>query len=281
MLEHWFMGDFAADTAVHGNDGNYRAQLSPDWEIWGPNGGYLAAIALRAAGAETPLRRPASIACHYLSVAEFDTVDVAVTRLREAKRAASLRVSMTQGKRLILEAIVWIVSESHGLEHEHGRMPQVPPPQQLRSVDELLGSKAENPYPFWKNIERRPIEWTPSTSWKAGPPRFESWMRFRPRACFADPFLDAGRSLLLIDTILWPAAWQAYGPECAFMAPNLDAYTSFHRLAPKAEWLFAEATSPVAADGVVGGQARIWSPDGRLLASGGGQLLCRKVPRPE
>ena len=41
------MGDLAIDTAVEGSDGRYRARLSRDWEIWGPNGGYLAAIALR------------------------------------------------------------------------------------------------------------------------------------------------------------------------------------------------------------------------------------------
>jgi acyl-CoA thioesterase-2 len=46
------MGDLAADTRVEqvGN-GRYGAHLSSEWEIWGPMGGYVAAIALRAAGA--------------------------------------------------------------------------------------------------------------------------------------------------------------------------------------------------------------------------------------
>lgn len=43
------MGDFEIDTALAGGNGRYVAHLSEDWEIWGPNGGYLAAIALRAA----------------------------------------------------------------------------------------------------------------------------------------------------------------------------------------------------------------------------------------
>ena len=44
------MGDFEADTRLEGENGRYRASISRDWEIWGPNGGYVAAIALRAAG---------------------------------------------------------------------------------------------------------------------------------------------------------------------------------------------------------------------------------------
>src|SRR5438093_10241708 len=112
------MGDLAVDTAVEGSDGRYRAYLSPAWEVWGPNGGYVAAIALRAAAAAASFRRPASFACHYLSVAEFDAVDLAVTPLRTARRAVSLRVSMTQRGRPILEAFAWFIGEVEGLAHD-------------------------------------------------------------------------------------------------------------------------------------------------------------------
>src|SRR5437764_890433 len=87
------VGDLAVDTAIEGSDGLYRAQLSRDWEIWGPNGGYLAVIALRAAGAHTTLRRPATFSCHYLGVADFDAVDLEVRTLRGSSRAASIAVS--------------------------------------------------------------------------------------------------------------------------------------------------------------------------------------------
>ncbi len=90
------MGDFAHDTAVAQCNGRYEATLSEDWKIWGPNGGYVAAIALRAAGAATPLTRPASFACQFLGVAQFGPVDVTVQTLRESRRTAALRVSVTQ-----------------------------------------------------------------------------------------------------------------------------------------------------------------------------------------
>jgi len=96
------VGDLAVDTAVEGSDGRYTAVLSRDWEIWGPNGGYIAAIALRAAGAYSRFDRPVSLVSHFLGVADFDSpVDLDVHALREAKRAQSVRVSMTQRGRPI------------------------------------------------------------------------------------------------------------------------------------------------------------------------------------
>ena len=59
------MGDLERDTRLVGEKGRYTATLSRDWEIWGPNGGYLAAIALRAAGAEAAIQRPASFTGHF------------------------------------------------------------------------------------------------------------------------------------------------------------------------------------------------------------------------
>jgi acyl-CoA thioesterase II len=273
------MGDFAADTAVEGRDGTYRAQLSRDWEIWGPNGGYVAAIALRAAGLAAPFLRPASFACHFLSVAEFDSVDLQVTTLRQAKRAASLRVSMTQKQRPIVEAIVWVVDEMAGLEHDGSAMPAVPSPHELKSVEELVGAENYAPnYAFWNNLEARPINWVPWEIRQPSPPVWREWYRFRPRATIDDPFADAVRAVILVDTMLWPAASRPHVPDPPYVAPSLDVTVQFHRLAPTAGWLLCDTTSTVAAHGLIGGHAKVWTEDGRLVASGGGQLLCR--PRP-
>jgi acyl-CoA thioesterase-2 len=114
---------------------------------------------------------------------------------------------------------------------------------------------------------------------KPGAPRWLEWYRFRPRATFDDPFVDAARSLLLIDTLTWPAACQPHVPDSGYIAPSLDVSVRFHRAAPAAEWLLCDAVAPVARHGLIGGAAQVWSPDGTLLASGGGQLLCRPVPR--
>jgi acyl-CoA thioesterase II len=275
------MGDFDVDTAVTGGDGHYRATLSADWEIWGPNGGYVAAVALRAAGAESRFKRPASYSGSFLSVARFEPVDLRVEVLRASKTADVLRVSMTQDDRAIHEAMVWTVAEIGGLEHDDAPMPDVPPPAELASGDELR-REVQRPtiFRFWDNIEDRPLDWV--ANWEEREPDepiSRGWMRFRPRATFDDPFVDAARSLLFVDTMGWPAAARAHRAPLAYIAPNIDVNVAFHRLEPTTEWLYVEATAPVAADALIGFRTRVWSETGRVVASGGGQLLCRPVPR--
>jgi acyl-CoA thioesterase len=275
------VGDFAIDTAVEGTDGAYRARLSRDWEIWGPNGGYVAAIALRAAGAASRLRRPATFACHFLSVAEFDTVDLQVTSQRSSKRAESLSVSMTQNGRMILQANVWVIADgSQGFERDSTRRPEAQPPTSLKTVEELLTPEDGGfRFKFWENLECRPTKWIPWRLREGGDPKLLEWYRFRPRATFDDPFVDAARSLLLIDTMSWPAHCRAYrDQEITYIAPSLDLNVHFHGAEPESEFLLVDATAPVASGGLICGRADVWSTSGRLLASGGSQLFCRPAP---
>jgi acyl-CoA thioesterase len=275
------MGNLGEDTAVEAGDGpgRYRAKLSADWAIWGPNGGYLAAVALRAAGARCGLdsARPASFLCHFLGVASFDEVDLAVTPLRVAKRAESVRVTMTQQGDRVLEALVWTVAD--GLYHDAAPPPEAPPPDELPSVEDLLPADAPPRYAFWGNLEERPVE--PFENWetrKAGEPRWLGWMRFRPQPCFDDPFVDAGRLAIMVDTFQWPAATRAYdGGSLEHVAPSLDLACRFHRRPLNQPWLLVEARSPVAEGGLVAGTASVWDTQGRLLASGGQQMLCRPM----
>ncbi len=271
------MGDFEADTRVEGGNGRYRASISRDWEIWGPNGGYVATIALRAAGLEAAIKRPATFSCHFLSRAQFAPVDLEVTTVHGGRRAESLHVTMRQEGRAILQAILRTAAEGPGLEHHVAAMPDVPDPDSLKSWEEMHPDEPES-YPFWQNLEGRPVqpvflELPPP----AAEPIYRQWFRFRPRATFDDPFVEAGRPLLLIDTMSWPAAALPH-PNSEFQGPNLDVSVWFHRADPESEWLLADHDSPVAEGGLMGTTARVWNPDGRLLASGGAQLLC--VPAP-
>jgi acyl-CoA thioesterase II len=300
------VGDLAADTELEpvervepvapgeradptsGERARYRGSLSPEWAIWGPNGGYVASFALRAAGRATGRARPASIVAHILGVAAFDEVDLDVTILRTSRFASSARVSMSQGGGPILEALVWGVDPGGvTLDHDVAAPPDVPPHDAVPSREERLASippDAPQPpeLPFFDNLEQHPIEW--SDEWPPpGPlaPRARWWSRFRPTPRFDDPWVDACRLLIPIDTMGWPAASLAHAhvqPPQA-VAVTVDLSVRFHRAADD-EWLLIEATSPIGAGGVVTATGHVWDRAGALLASGGQSMLCRPATPP-
>jgi acyl-CoA thioesterase-2 len=274
------MGDFDRDTRVEAlGEGRYRATPHPDWMIWGPNGGYIAAIALRAAGAAARIARPSSFTCHFLSVARFEPVELEVEVLRAGRRAELIRASMRQDGRLVVETLLRTAQEGPGLEHDVAEPPDIPHFEELPSVDELLPEDAFR-HPFWSNLEAR----YPDPS-KVGqgpavrPPEWAEWYRFRPRALFDDPWVDAGRSLLLLDTIAWPAAAGPH-PDSGFIAPSLDVTAWFHDFDPKSEWLLIHQRSPIARSGLMGAGGSVYSSSGKLLATGGSHLLCAPAPPP-
>lgn len=276
------MGDLGTDTAVEATgDGTFRAELSRDWEIWGPMGGYVASVALRAAGRASPFDRPASLACHYLGVADFGPVDLAVRPLRSARTACSTAVSMTQGGKPIIEAVVWSVGDVEGLDHDVAEAPGVPAPDQLLSMHERFPDQP-GPFAFWSNVESKPVDF--EEQWPPPEPRepvWRTWARFTPTPTFDDPWVDAARSVVLVDVQSWPSASRHHAwRQPPYIAPSLDLYVAFHRPAPDSEWLLADGHSPIAGDGLIGWTGRLWSSSGGLVASGGGQCLCRRVPPP-
>ena len=261
-------------TRLAGRQGAYRIELSNEWEVWGPNGGYLAAIALRAAGMEAQIRRPAILNCHFLASPDFSWVDIEVSALRQGKRSEAFSVSMKQNNRLVLHAIVRTAAPAAGYAHHAATIPNVPKPESLRSGDEIWANSTGPRYKFWNNIESRPINQTTSYS---GSPVRRDWVRFRPQTCFDDPFVDAARSVILIDTYGWPAAWIAH-QDGRYIAPNLDTSVWFHRNASQSEWLLIDHQSPSADEGLVSVNGNVWNEAGQLVASGSGHLCCLPTP---
>jgi acyl-CoA thioesterase-2 len=281
------VGDLDKDTAVtERGGGRYTARLSDDWAIWGPNGGYVASVALRAAGLASGRQRPASLLGHLLGVAAFDEVEVTTVVLRRSRFATAVRVGIEQAGQPILEGLVWGVDGGGvALEHEVPTMPEVPGPEDLPSYDErvaALGDEAPPQFRFWDNLEHKPQRW--HDEWPPVEPQEPTarwWLRFRPTPVFDDAWVDACRLLIPVDTMGWPAAHLAHAhAEPTVMAPTVDLSVRFHQPAHEDEWLLAEATSPVAAGGLVSASGRVWNRRGRLLASGGQTMLCRPAPPP-
>jgi acyl-CoA thioesterase len=259
---------------LEGGSGRYHIELSRAWEIWGPNGGYLAALALRAAGLQSEVRRPASISCQFLSSPQFSAVEIEVMPLRVRCRSEAWSVQMRQAGQVVLQAMVRTTSGGTGPEHQTLTMPKVPDAGTLKNHWELWPDSPGREIVFWGNVEAKTIDQRTSVEPRSGP-RLD-WARFQPQACFEDPFVDAARSLILLDTWGWAAVHAMY-PTADFIAPNLDVSVWFHHFSPASEWLLIEHDSPIAARGLVGVNGKVWDADGRLLATGGAQLCCLPI----
>jgi len=269
------MANFLADTAVERSaPGRYRAALSPDWAVWGPNGGYVAAIALRAALAESRLPRPLSLQRHFLAVGDFAPVELAVASVGGSKRAESLRVEVLQGGRPLLVASAWTADDGlSGYAHDFATAPELARPEALRGYQDLAGEEYAQWYPIWRSIEGRPLAWREPP----GKPEWKTWLRFTDTE-IGDREADAVRQLFWLDFPGWNATIAAHAWPFPYLTPNLDLTVQFHAFAPGTRWMLADGVVPLAQDGTLGCVARLWSEDGRLLATGTSQHLCRPNP---
>ncbi len=277
------MGDLDEDTRVERvSAGRYRGSVSAAWALWGPVGGYVAAIALRAAGAHSRRPFPASLSCHYLSPARFDVVDIEVECLRTTRNATSLAVRMTQKDTPVLNALVWAVAEDiRGPERPLSVPPDVPGPDEVEEMvlDRHLASNtsasATATGTFWRNLELRTLPATEDHRAVRGC-EVHSWVKFRARAFFGDPWVDACRELVSLDTAIFPAVALALDGG-RYVTLSLDLYAAFHAPPPAEDYLLVAAQSTAAGAGLVSGTSQTWSRDGTLTSSGGSQLMCREL----
>src|SRR6202020_1466398 len=130
--------------------------------------------------------RPRSFYCHFLGSPSFAAVDMEVALLKRGSRAESLSVAMAQKGKPILQALVKTATDAPGHAHQHLAMPDVPTPEELEAY-EPAPAPGRRAFRFWENVERRPIV----TAGDDRAPIVRVWTRFRPVACFEDPFLDA------------------------------------------------------------------------------------------
>lgn len=280
------MADLDQDTRVDGGDGRYTATLAPAWEIWGPCGGYVATVLLRAAGAHSAFPRPTSLMVHFVGVGRFAPVDLETETVRAGRRSESVRVRMTQEGRAVAEALVWTVADhdpaAGGLTYDWTTHPDPPAPEGLAAMDELLPDPGR--FAFWRNLECRPTDFLPPERWAVErplAPTLRQWYRFRPRPAWDDPYVEAGRVTIVADLMGWPTVVRALEPgdEERWIAPNLDLTVTFHQPPADADWLFLDAEAPIATGDLVGAHGHVWAGDGRLLATSVQHMLARPVGR--
>ena len=267
------MSSFQHATAVTRAEGGYAAILDPAWEIWGPAGGYVAAIALRAVGLAAPAgHRPATLAGQFIGRASAGPVAVVVEPLK-AGASALWRVALEQSGRSFFVAHLWTTTRRDPVEVIAPNMPAVPPPEDLPEFTALLAERGIAAIPFWCHFDARPIDFRLHSDPMIIDGRLRRWFRFQGWEATTDPFLEGARAALLLDVHVWPAHHLRLSRQPAYAAPSLDVTLAFHTDAPGGDWLLLDMNADVAGDGLLHGHGRVWSRDGRALASGGGQCL--------
>ena len=261
-----------ASAVIETADG-LTANIDPDWMIWGPVGGYVAAIALRAAAIKAPVgHRPVTLSCQFIGRGAEGPTKIEVDQVRSGSTSL-FDVRLSQGSKPFLTAQIWTTAKTQGPSAQHVAMPDVPAPDTLEPFTGQLARFGHQPIPFWINVDGRQVNFLAPGDPDSRGGRTERWLRFADWDTTPDPFLDAARAVIGIDVHFWAAHNRGLNAVPTYVAPSLDLTVWFHGAVPEDEWQLVEARADIAGEGLLAGSARVWSRSGQLVASGGGQCL--------
>jgi acyl-CoA thioesterase len=241
-------------------DGAWSAAVDEGWFAGrGPNGGYLAAIVLRAMVAELadPAKEPRSLTCHYLRPPAAGPARVDVTVERSGRATSTLTARLAQDGRDCVLGVAAFGIEVPAPAAYATAPPAAPAPDQVPPAD---GSSSG--LQMVSRFEARPVL---GGALFAGADEAVTggWLRF------ADPRATDAAALAMFADAWWPAPWVRLREPVA--APTIDLTVHFRgpraaeALAP-GEPVLAVFRSTTAADGFFEEDGEVWTRDGVLLA---------------
>lgn len=255
---------FERDTAVTRiSESTFEARLDRAWWIVrGPNGGYLAAILVRAMEATIgdPERSLRSLTVHYLRPPAEGAATVATTIERTGRGLSTITARLEQGGTLQSVATAAFAKPRGGAEMLHATPPNVPPPEEC-AVRALGG------VPMQAQLDKRiaigPASFDPSERTREA--RTGGWLRL------AEPTaLDA--ALLAAYTDAWPPAVFASSetPPLTGGVPTVDLTVHVRSPLPFSvapdDFVLVVFRTRYVSDGFLEEDGEIWTRDGRLLA---------------
>jgi acyl-CoA thioesterase len=254
---------FVRDTAVDlVAPGRHLAQVPESWSVGaGPNGGFTAAIVLRAAIAHLgdPAMHPRSFTVHLVGAPAIGPCELLTTTERAGRTAAFVSVRLVQLGRTMATGSAVFVRERHAPASYAARTAPVVPPAAARTGDTEVRRLQPRPV-YLAHYEQRFV--TPPLTGDTDPVVI-GWTRFVDPAPY-----DAVALAAIGDSFPPPSLGRSadlYG------ALTLD-YTVHFRAAlphPATEpggFVLAELRSDFATDGLVEEDGWLWAPDGTLLA---------------
>jgi acyl-CoA thioesterase len=254
---------FDAATAVRrGPDGGFVAELHPGWDVGGGilNGGYLLAVAARAAVAESPHPHPVALSGSYLRAGAAGPAALAVAPGPAGRTLAHSLVTMSDagGPTLVVQATTARLTGA-AAERELP-MPDVPPVEDCVSLAEnaTLAPPGLSVPGLVHRVETR---LDPATAgWALGRPSGEpvlrAWLRF------ADDREPDPLALVTFADALPPTSFAAgrFG-----WAPTVQLQVLVRTL-PAPGWCLIEARGGTLAGGWHDEDYTIWDSTGRLVA---------------
>ena len=252
---------FDLATAILPTAEGFSATVDPGWTIGSrPNGGYLLALATRAALTVTGQPHPLAVSGHFLASPSIGPAELEMRALRSGRSVSSARVTLLQQGQPRLETLVSAGRLEPRAEPEW-RADSGPP--MLPPLDECIPGQAELPGGGMRVaiLERLDLRLDPATAgWVWGRPsgRLEvrGWVRFRDDRP-PDPL-----GLLQAVDVLPPATF-----ELGIMswAPTVEL-TVYLRDLPAAGWLRCAARGRLVQGGWFDEEVEVWDQRDRLVA---------------
>jgi acyl-CoA thioesterase len=255
---------FDRDTAVTPRgEGVYAGRIDRGWWVFaGPNGGYVAAILLRAleAAVGDPSRAARSLTIHYTARPEEGPVEIHTRVEREGRSLTTVSGRMLQEGRNLALALAAFSRPREAPELQHAVMPEVVPPERAAPLAPVTTSaisireRFESRFAYGAEIGSRS-------------PRAETggWIRL------AEPRLvDAPLLVAFADG--WPPSLFSHLERGATRGiPTVDLTVHFRSTLPLAaarpgDWTLVTFRTRVAREGFLEEDGELWSRDGRLLA---------------
>jgi acyl-CoA thioesterase-2 len=252
-------------------------------------GGQVIAQALQAAQATAPEDRPAhSLHAYFLrgGSEELD-IEYRVERGFDGGTFANRRVIALQEERQILACSVSFQRREDGPHHQAERMPDVPSPEELESEDVVFARYRSEIEAYAPRIilSPRPIEVRaadPTGLLSREPSAPEQHLWFRARARLPDaPQVHRAVLAYFSDMRLMATCLLPHGLAFArgdVKGASLDHAIWFHADARADEWLLYARDSPWSGHARGLNFGRIFTRDGRLVASTAQEGMFRPVP---
>ncbi len=264
------MANFEQDTCVFPSQTGWQATLSPEWQVQGPQGGYVAAVALRAmAAAVEEGFVPVSLTGQFLTSATAGPAELETTLLRQGRNAAFTTSTVNQEGRARLGASACFFRPNDGPNLLKLTPPELPPPEACKPMP--ISNPSGQRFSFHENLR---MLVPPSGEPYKSRNEFVFWVRYCEQTWGDDPLINAAALIPLLDMAVFPASYQAIPTLRG--AVSLDLTIHWHNRQTGDTWIGMRGRCQHAGGGILNGWAEAWTPEGVLLATGTQQVVIRQ-----